>query len=197
MRGACPITDIYISENCSGASLPVRLNLLPSSTPVISATISPKRGSAMYFRRNRRIGSRRTSSRPARAIRSPSRWTNSWIKANAVVGGTFYSWMNGNLQSQEQTWSSPSLVHNQGQQNTWNSSEICHTPWVSWMSACVNEVPQDPWICYLQSSSDWYQRTYWERQEVGVDSHPWHLYAGQTTFHQTCLLKYGYRRARN
>lgn len=63
------------------------------TTPVMSAASSPNRGSAMYFSNNRSMGSRRTSSRPARAIRSPSRCISSCIRENVVVGGTFYNKM--------------------------------------------------------------------------------------------------------
>lgn len=36
------------------------------------------------------MGSRRTSSRPASAVRKPSRWISSCMSANVVVGGTCY-----------------------------------------------------------------------------------------------------------
>jgi hypothetical protein len=46
---------------------------IPMMTPATSQVTLPKRGSVTYLRSSRKIGSRRTSSRPARAVRRPSR----------------------------------------------------------------------------------------------------------------------------
>ena len=80
IRGAWPITALYMPEIQRDISASVYLVINsdePSTMDVISATSSPKRGSATYLSRSRKIGSKRTSSRPAKAIFNPSRWINS------------------------------------------------------------------------------------------------------------------------
>lgn len=62
----------------------------PIITPATSLAISPNRGSVTCRIKNDRIGSRVTSSRPARATRNASLCTNSWIKAKVTVGLTSY-----------------------------------------------------------------------------------------------------------
>ena len=63
---------------------------IPITTPPTLAAISPNLGSVICFDRNVRIGSNATSSRPLRATRSPSRWINSWIRANDIDGRTVW-----------------------------------------------------------------------------------------------------------
>ena len=64
---------------------------IPITTPPTLAAISPNLGSMICFDRNVRIGSNATSSRPLSATRSPSRWINSWIRANDIDGRTVCS----------------------------------------------------------------------------------------------------------
>lgn len=89
INGDWPSTTLYISVG-SFVSLGCLLErwTLPITTPATSHTISPKRGSVTCLRRSRRMGSKRTSSRPDNALRRPSRCINSCIRENVVVGGT-------------------------------------------------------------------------------------------------------------
>ena len=123
IRGAWPITALYMPEIQRDISASVYLVINsdePSTMDVISATSSPKRGSATYLSRSRKIGSKRTSSRPAKAIFNPSRWINSWMSENVIVGGTFYAqckWVKPSRRTLERPFSKL----NQEQRNIWSS----------------------------------------------------------------------------
>ena len=93
MRGDWPRTGVYISaesitEKLAKEGLQSMSLYVPMTMLATSQTISPNRGSETYFNRSRNIGSRSTSSRPAKAVRRPSRWMSSWINEKVVVGGT-------------------------------------------------------------------------------------------------------------
>ena len=90
MRGDWPRTDEYISIKRVSNDDGERDSGIPMTILATSQTNSPNRGSVTCLRSMRSMGSSRTSSRPARAIRSPSRWISSCISANLVVGGTFW-----------------------------------------------------------------------------------------------------------
>lgn len=101
ISGDWPSTGAYIS-NCDHHAITMidiisflsSLRILvhwdvPSMMVATLLARSPKRGSAMYLTSSCSIGSSRTSSRPASAMRKPSRCTSSCISEKAVVGGTF------------------------------------------------------------------------------------------------------------
>ena len=76
MVGDWPRTGVYISvgeHHNATVIITVVNDDAPMITPATSHAMPPKRESVTYFRSSLKIGSRRTSSRPARADRSPSR----------------------------------------------------------------------------------------------------------------------------
>lgn len=74
INGDCPTIAVYISDlRFSYLEILETGENIPITTLAISQAISPNRGSVMYLRRRRSIGSSNTSSRPASAIRRPSR----------------------------------------------------------------------------------------------------------------------------